>query len=86
MRALTTMLLASVAALSACTSDETLRLDGMTIGAGEAIAANTAMQMAMQMVDPWPRGVENTKLRTPAFRKLPVGAKGADPAPSPTNP
>lgn len=82
MRALTTMLLASVAALSACTSDETLRLDGMTIGAGEAIAANTAMQM----VDPWPRGVENTKLRTPAFRKLPVGAKGADPAPSPTNP
>ena len=82
MRALTTMLLASVAALSACTSDETLRLDGMTIGAGEAIAANTAMQM----VDPWPRGVENTKLRTPAVRKRPVVASGVDPAPSPANP
>lgn len=82
MRALTTMLLASAAALSACTSDETLRLDGMTIGAGEAIAANTAMQM----VDPWPRGVENAKLRTPAVRKRPVVASGADPAPSPANP
>lgn len=82
MRAFTTMLLASLAALSACTSDETLRLDGMTIGAGEAIAANTAMQM----VDPWPRGVENTKLRTPAFRKRPVVASGGDPALSPANP
>lgn len=82
MRALTTMLLVSVAGLSACTSDETQRLDGMTIGAGNAIAANTVMQM----VDPWPRGVENTKLRTPALRKPPVVASGADPAPAPANP
>ena len=40
------------------------RYDGVTTGAGNAIAANTAMQM----VDPWQRGVEDTDLATPAER------------------
>lgn len=82
MRTLTTLLLASTASLAACTSDETQRLDGMTIGAGNAIAANTVMQM----VDPWPRGVEDTDLRTPAIRKWPVPTGATNPAPAPTNP
>lgn len=51
------------AALAGCVSGNG-RYDGVTTGAGDAIAANTAMQM----VDPWPRGVEDTDLTTPAER------------------
>ena len=40
------------------------RVDGVTPGAGDAIASNTAMQM----VDPWQNGVQNTKLLVPAVR------------------
>jgi hypothetical protein len=65
--------LVAVLALAGCTSDEYARNEGVTSGAGDAIAADTAMQM----VDPWPRGVENTNLRVPADHKqyLPA-AKG----------
>jgi hypothetical protein len=45
-----------------CTTDEPLRYEGVTGGAGDAIAANTVMQM----VDPWPAGVEETDLDIPA--------------------
>ncbi|MDN5929229.1 MAG: hypothetical protein L0I29_19365, partial [Hyphomicrobiales bacterium] len=38
------------------------RNEGVTGRAGNAMAANTVMQM----VDPWPRGVENTNFRVPA--------------------
>ena len=59
-------ILVSVLGLSlsaaACTSDELARHEGVTGRAGDAMAANTVMQM----VDPWPRGVENTNLRVPA--------------------
>lgn len=41
---------------------EPVRHEGVTSGAGDAIAANTIMQM----VDPWPAGVQNTNLVTPA--------------------
>lgn len=51
--------------LAGCASEDVLRYDGVTTTAGDAAAANTVMQMA----DPWPRGVENTRLRTPAVRK-----------------
>ena len=65
MRNLVTSAILSAAALAAgCTSDDYLRTDGLTIGAGNAMAANTAMQM----VDPWQEGVQNTKLRVPAVR------------------
>jgi hypothetical protein len=55
---------------SGCASDDYQRMDGMTFGAGNAMAANTAMQM----VDPWPSGVQNTKLRVPAVRGTQPGA------------
>jgi hypothetical protein len=61
----TFMAITALALLSACTSTDTvLHPEGVTSYAGNAIAANTAMQM----VDPWPYGVQNTKLKTPAER------------------
>ncbi|KQZ28674.1 hypothetical protein ASD50_19420 [Mesorhizobium sp. Root552] len=52
------------AGLGGCAQDDYLRTDGLTVGAGDAIAANTAMQV----VDPWQYGVQNTKLKVPAQR------------------
>lgn len=52
--------------LAGCATEDVLRYDGVTTSAGDAIAANTAMQM----VDPWPYGVEDTRLRTPAVRSV----------------
>jgi hypothetical protein len=54
------LLLAGLA--GGCTSDDYLRTEGPTIGAGNAQAANTVMQM----VDPWKYGVQNTRLLVPA--------------------
>ena len=62
--------------LSGCMTEDVLRYDGVTTSAGNAIAANTAMQM----VDPWPRGVENTHLLVPAER--PEAPPSADDAPA----
>ena len=53
-------------ALGGCMSEDLLRYDGVTTSAGDAIAANSAMQM----VDPWPRGVEDVRLATPAERPV----------------
>lgn len=50
--------------LAACVSEDHRRIDGVTTSAGNAIAENTAMQM----VDPWPEGVQDTDLHTPAER------------------
>lgn len=56
----------ALALLPACTKTDTvLRYEGVTSFAGNAIAANTAMQM----VDPWLYGVQHTNLKTPAERK-----------------
>ena len=57
-----TLLLAGFA--SGCTSDDYVRSEGVTTGAGNAQAANTVMQM----VDPWKYGVQNTRLLVPAQR------------------
>lgn len=57
-----TLLLAGLAA--GCTSDDYLRSEGVTAGAGNAQASNTVMQM----VDPWKYGVQNTRLLVPAER------------------
>jgi hypothetical protein len=66
-------------AAAGCTSDELARNEGVTGRAGDAMAANTVMQM----VDPWPRGVENTNLRVPAdhaqYQKKPAAAGAAAP-------
>jgi hypothetical protein len=76
-RLITVLLLFSLPLASACTSSDYLRTDGITVGAGEAIAANTVMQL----VDPWQPGVEDTDLVTPAdldqYRK--PNASAADP-------
>ncbi len=58
------VLIPALALLSACTTDTVLRPEGVTSFAGNAIAANTAMQV----VDPWQYGVQDTKLKTPAER------------------
>jgi hypothetical protein len=56
------LLLAGLA--GGCTSDDYVRSEGVTTGVGNAQAANTAMQM----VDPWKYGVQNTRLLVPAKR------------------
>jgi len=67
---------AAMLALSGCIKEEFQRIDGMTPGAGNAIAANTAMQM----VDPWPVGVDDTELSVPADRTpYKVGAAASGP-------
>ena len=53
----------SAAAFAGC-SETYQRIDGLTPGAGDAIAANTVMQM----VDPWQYGVQDTDLSVPADR------------------
>lgn len=56
-------LLLAAPLLAGCVSDTTaLRYDAVSSSAGNAIAANTVMQM----VDPWPAGVEQTDLKIPA--------------------
>jgi len=54
----------AVLALAGCMGDGVGRQEGVTSGAGNAIAANTVMQM----VDPWQPGVEDTDLKVPAER------------------
>ena len=62
--------------LAGCASDSYQRVEGTTSGAGDAIAANTVMQM----VDPWQYGVQDTNLRVPADRGTAAGDAAADPA------
>jgi hypothetical protein len=58
-------LLICMAGLGAgCMSDEYRRADGLTDSAGNAMAANSVMQM----VDPWQYGVQDTELAVPAER------------------
>ena len=72
----TPLFLLSGLALSGCMTEDVLRHDGVTMSAGDAIAANTAMQM----VDPWPRGVENARLIVPAERPA-AGGDASEPTP-----
>lgn len=62
----------SCLALAGCMSEDVLHYDGVTTAAGDAIAANTAMQM----IDPWPAGVEQTRFPTPAVRPEPTAESG----------
>ena len=59
-----TLCIAVLSVVGGCTSDDYVRTEGVTPAAGNAQAANTAMQM----VDPWQYGVQNTKLKVPAQR------------------
>ena len=78
-------LAAACSAFAGCT--ETFqRVDGVTPGVGDSIAANTAMQM----VDPWQYGVQDTDLDVPADRtrqeeKAAAESNDNQQAPSTTN-
>ena len=74
MRLLACAIVSAASLAAGCTTDDTQRLDGMSFGAGNAIAANTAMQM----VDPWPDGVQDTDLEVPAERASAAAAAPAD--------
>ncbi len=65
--------LALALAAGACASDDFRRGTGITDEAGNAIAHNTALQM----VDPWPAGVDDTDLSVPHDRG--EAAEKADP-------
>jgi hypothetical protein len=60
-----------------CTSDDRMRIDGLSYGAGDAIAAN----IVMQMVDPWQDGVQDTDLEVPAERPAAADAAAEGSAP-----
>lgn len=61
-------------ALPGCMASD-LDRDGVTTFAGDAIAYNSALQM----VDPWEYGVQQTNLKVPADRAAPAPAvAGAD--------
>ena len=64
----------SLLAAAGCTTDDYMRIEGMTPDAGNAQAANTVMQM----VDPWQPGVQNTNLKVPADRSATAPATGDD--------
>lgn len=73
-------IMALSAALTGCAQDDYLRTEGLTEIAGNSVAANTALQV----VDPWPEGVEDTDLEVPADRAGPAGAGGPAKAPATT--
>jgi len=63
-RPLVALALAAFCAGAGGCSETYQRMDGVTPGAGDAMAANTVMQM----VDPWQYGVQDTDLKVPADR------------------
>jgi hypothetical protein len=68
--------------LQSCAREDVLRTEGLTLGAGDAMARNTALQV----VDPWPNGVEDTDLLIPNSRpknKIDGETKPVAPAPTP---
>ena len=62
LRMFTVIATVSMLGLSGCAKDDTLRTEGLTLGVGDAIATNSALQI----IDPWPAGVEDTDLIVPA--------------------
>lgn len=66
--------------LVGCAQDDLLRTEGLTLTAGDSIARNSALQI----IDPWPAGVEDTNLSVPADRGGGAPTKGAADAPATT--
>jgi hypothetical protein len=58
--------------LAGCAQDDYLRTEGLTMTAGDAVAKNAALQI----IDPWPAGVEDTDLDVPADRADPAVGEG----------
>ena len=67
--------------LASCANDDYLRTEGLTMTAGDAVARNSALQI----IDPWPEGVEDTSLSVPADRSETAGEAGKPTAPSTTS-
>jgi hypothetical protein len=65
---------ATMLVLSGCAKDDALRTEGLTLGAGDAVATNSALQI----IDPWPAGVEDTELIIPSDRGGAVAAASAE--------
>ncbi|GAB4362204.1 MAG: hypothetical protein Kow0026_25810 [Oricola sp.] len=63
----------AAAALSGCMSAEDKELEGISLAGGNAIAINSALQI----IDPWPAGVQETDLKVPADRGPGKVADGA---------
>ena len=53
--------------LTGCAQDDFMRTEGLTMAVGDAVATNSALQI----IDPWPEGVEDTTLNPPADRPKP---------------
>lgn len=65
--------------LAACVGPEETLNEGVTLGAGNAIAHNSALQI----IDPWPPGVQDTDLVVPAERESSDTAVATDAAAQP---
>ncbi len=63
-------------ALAGCNTAEQPHLVGITMGAGDAVAHNSALQI----IDPWPAGVQDTDFAVPARSARPEGDDGGMPA------
>jgi hypothetical protein len=74
LRLLTAIASASLLAVSGCAKDDALRAEGLTLGAGDAVAVNSSLQI----IDPWPAGVEDADLIIPSDRGDAVKAAAAD--------
>jgi hypothetical protein len=64
--------------LTGCAQDDYLRTEGLTMTAGDAVAKNSMLQI----IDPWPEGVEDTGLDVPADRRDPAGEGDKPTAPA----
>jgi hypothetical protein len=64
--------------LTGCAQDDFMRTEGLTMAAGDAIATNSALQI----IDPWPNGVEDTELNPPGDRSEKIKLKDAPSAPA----
>lgn len=68
------------ATLGGCAQDDYLRTEGLSMTAGDAMARNSALQI----IDPWPEGVEDTTLLVPADRSVEAAADEEAAAPATT--
>lgn len=66
---LTTVFLTAL--VSGCTLAEEPELEGITLAGGNAVAHNSSLQI----IDPWPAGVQDTDLNVPAEYPDVVGAE-----------
>jgi hypothetical protein len=67
--------------LAGCANNDYLRTEGLTLTAGDAVARNSSLQI----IDPWPEGVEDTSINVPADRNETVIEGGKPTAPSTTS-